>query len=150
MKSYKFKINGNDYAVDINSIEGNVAEVTVNGAAYSVELGSGSAQQSAQPQIPKPVPAAATVPSTDAHPAVARTVSPGTSTAAGVKSPLPGVILSLNVAVGDAVKVGQRLLVLEAMKMENNIDSDREGVVKAINVRQGDSVLEGDVLLTIG
>lgn len=66
-----------------------------------------------------------------------------------VKRPLPGVVLDIQVAVGDRVGTGQRLMILEAMKMENNIDSDREGTVKEIKVATGDSVLEGDVLLTI-
>jgi biotin carboxyl carrier protein len=66
-----------------------------------------------------------------------------------LKSPLPGVILEVKVREGDAVKAGQLLMVLEAMKMENNIDSHKAGVVKSIVKRQGDSVLEGDVLLTI-
>ncbi|MDR2886215.1 MAG: biotin/lipoyl-binding protein [Rikenellaceae bacterium] len=147
MKVYKYKINGNDYTVQINSVEGDQAEVTVNDAVYNVTM-----EAPAPANMPKPTPAAAAVPSTDTHPSVARTASPAATaaTAAGVKSPLPGVILQLLVAPGDSVKVGQRLLVLEAMKMENNIDSDRDGVVKSINVRQGDSVLEGDVLLTIG
>ncbi|MCD8186804.1 MAG: acetyl-CoA carboxylase biotin carboxyl carrier protein subunit, partial [Rikenellaceae bacterium] len=67
-----------------------------------------------------------------------------------MKAPLPGVILSIDVKVGETVKVGQRLFVLEAMKMENNIDSDREGIVREIKVEKGDSVLEGDVIMTIG
>lgn len=145
MKNYKFKINGNEYAVVIGSIEEGVAEVTVNDVPYSVQI-EGAAPE--KPKVATPPPPA--VPATDAHPAVARTAAPAAPSAAGdVKSPLPGVILKLAVREGDQVVVGQSLLVLEAMKMENNIDSDREGTVKKINVRQGDSVLEGDVLLTI-
>ena len=68
----------------------------------------------------------------------------------GVKSPLPGVILDIRIKEGDTVSVGQTLMVLEAMKMENNIDSDRAGVVKSVKVNRGDSVLEGDVLITLG
>ena len=67
-----------------------------------------------------------------------------------IKSPLPGVILGVHVKEGDLVKVGVKLITLEAMKMENNINSDKEGVIKSIKVRQGDSVLEGDVLIEIG
>ena len=67
-----------------------------------------------------------------------------------VKCPLPGTVLSVKVQVGDKVASGQTLVVLEAMKMENNIDSDRAGVVKSIKVNRGDSVLEGDVLITLG
>jgi biotin carboxyl carrier protein len=143
MKVYKYKINGNDYTVKINGIEDNTAEVVVNDAMYTVTM-----EAPAPAMMPKPTPTVAAVPSTDTHPSVARTASPAAG-AGAVKSPLPGVILQMLVAPGDSVKVGQKLLVLEAMKMENNIDSDREGTVKGVSVRQGDSVLEGDVLLTI-
>ena len=149
MKEYNFKINGNDYSVSITKVEESCAEVTVNGALYKVELEKDNitpkispvAQVAPDPQI---VAAAAATP----RPQVARP-NVASSAASGIKSPLPGAILSISVSVGDSVKVGQRLLVLEAMKMENNIDSDREGVVKSINIGQGDLVLEGDLLLTI-
>jgi len=144
MKEYKFRINGNEYAVAVNSVEDNVASVTVNGTDYSVEVEGMTAKKVKTPKLVQ----APTVPSTDAHPAVAKTAKPEAGST--VKSPLPGVILNMKVREGDQVKVGQTLLVLEAMKMENNIDSDKEGIVGSIKVRQGDSVLEGDVLLTIG
>ena len=63
--------------------------------------------------------------------------------------PLPGTVLSVKVAVGDTISQGQTLVVLEAMKMENNIDADRGGVVKQILVQQGATVMEGDTLLVI-
>jgi len=72
------------------------------------------------------------------------------SAGTAVKSPLPGVIVDLKVREGDQVKAGQHLLVLEAMKMENNIDADRDGIIVELKVNKGDSVLEGDTLLTIG
>lgn len=144
MKNFKFKINGNDYAVHIANIEGNVAELEVNGTPYKVEIDR-ELKQTKTPKLVRPE----AVPSTDSHPSVAKTVSPGVATSGAVKSPLPGVILSLNVKVGDTVKVGQRLLVLEAMKMENNIDSDKEGRIAAVKVNQGDSVMEGDILVVI-
>ena len=76
---------------------------------------------------------------------------PATSGAAGaVKSPLPGVILSVDCKVGDTVKRGQKILVLEAMKMENNINADRDGKIVEIKVNKGDSVLEGADLVVIG
>ena len=144
MKNFKFKINGNDYAVHIANIEGNVAELEVNGTPYKVEIDR-ELKQTKTPKLVRPE----AVPSTDSHPSVAKTVSPGVATSGAVKSPLPGVILSLAVKVGDTVKVGQRLLVLEAMKMENNIDSDKEGRIAAVKVNQGDSVMEGDILVVI-
>ncbi len=143
MKEYKFKINGNEYAVAIDGIEDNQAKVTVNGTDYNVEVSG----MISKPKTPKLVQKPVGTP-TDIHPAVTKTSKPGEGGKA-VKSPLPGVILDLKVREGDAVKVGDTLLVLEAMKMENNIDSDMAGTVQSIKVRQGDSVLEGDVLLTI-
>ena len=67
----------------------------------------------------------------------------------GVKSPLPGVILDIKVNVGDTVKKGQTIVILEAMKMENNINADKDGKITAINVNKGDSVLEGTDLVII-
>ncbi len=143
MKEYKFRINGNNYAVSIKGMDDNAAEVTVNGSDYIVEVEG----MTVKPKTPKLMQTVA-VPSTDAHPSVARTSKPGGG-AGAIKSPLPGVILDMLVREGDKVGIGQRLLVLEAMKMENNIDSDKEGVVKSVPVRKGDSVLEGDVLVVI-
>lgn len=138
MKEYKLNINGNDYQVAVNDLNGNRADVTVNGTNYTVVLDDGKVAAAAAK------PAAAS-----AQPAPVAAVKPAAG-AGTVKSPLPGVILDIKVAVGDTVKVGQRLMVLEAMKMENNVDSDREGTVKEIRVGTGDSVLEGDVLIVIG
>lgn len=73
--------------------------------------------------------------------------APGQGT---VKTPLPGIIVKINCKVGDAVKRGQNLLVLEAMKMENNISADRDGTVTEIKINEGDSVMEGDDLVVIG
>lgn len=145
MNDFKYKINGNEYNVHIANVEGNVAELEVNGTPYRVEMEK-ALKQTKTPKIVRTQP----VPSTDAHPAVAKTASPGAATSGTVKTPLPGVVLDVLVNPGDTVKVGQRLLILEAMKMENNIDSDKEGKVIEVKVRKGDSVLEGDVLLTIG
>lgn len=144
MKNFKFKINGNDYNVHISNVDGNIADLEVNGTPYKVEIDR-ELKQTKTPKLVRPE----AVPSTDSHPSVAKTVSPGVATSGAVKSPLPGVILSLAVKVGDTVKVGQRLLVLEAMKMENNIDSDKEGRIAAVKVNQGDSVMEGDILVVI-
>ena len=139
MKEYKLNINGNDYQVAVNDLNGNRADVTVNGTNYMVTLDQEKAVAA------KPVAAAAPAPAQPAPAAAAKPAAGG----GAVKSPLPGVILDIKVAVGDAVKVGQRLMVLEAMKMENNVDSDKEGTVAEIRVGTGDSVLEGDVLIVI-
>lgn len=146
MKRFKFTINGNKYETEVLHIEDNVAEIEVNGTKYYVEV-----DKDIKPvKTPKLVRAAA-VPSTDMHPSTAKTSSPSAPKGAGsIKSPLPGVILDVMVKEGDTVKMGQRLLVLEAMKMENNIEADKAGVVTSILKQKGDSVMEGDVLIIIG
>ena len=143
MKEFKYKINGNLYTVNINQIEDNIATVEVNGTPYKVEL-----DKPAKKQI-KPLTRPQAAPVTPAgEPVVSRPAA--ASVAGAVRSPLPGVILEINVSVGDTVKAGQKVAILEAMKMENNIDADRAGVVKQILVQQGATVMEGDVLIVIG
>jgi biotin carboxyl carrier protein len=90
------------------------------------------------------------VPSTDITPAEQKTSSPSVPKGAGiVKSPIPGTILEIHVNVGDTVKSGDRLITLEAMKMENIINSDKGGKVISIHIKKGDSVMEGDILVEI-
>lgn len=137
MKEYKYKIAGNDYKVVINKVEDFVAEVEVNGETYQVEM---EKVEKAAPVIVRPVVAA-----------VAPVTSPkaAAGVAGAIKSPLPGIILEINVNVGDVVKVGQKVAMLEAMKMENAINADHEGKVVSINVNKGDSVLEGTDLIVL-
>ena len=142
MKEFKYKINGNLYTVNINQIEDNIATVEVNGTPYKVEL-----DKPAKKQI-KPLTRPQAAPVTPAgEPVVSRPAA--ASVAGAVRSPLPGVILEITVSVGDTVKAGQKVAILEAMKMENNIDADRAGVVKQIFVQQGATVMEGDNLILI-
>lgn len=148
MKTYNFKINGNGYNVVINSVEGRNASVTVNGTEYQVELEeTAPAPVQAAPAAPAPVqaPAQAT-PTKTAAPA---TPAAAAGTGKAVTSPLPGVIIAVKVNVGDKVKAGQEVAVLEAMKMENSIEATNDGTVTAINVAKGDSVLEGAPIVTI-
>ncbi len=145
MSKYKFSINGNSYSAEVKSVDDNVAEIEINGTSYHVELDKSIAGT----KTPKLVRSAA-VPSTDSHPSTAKTASPSGAKGGGtIKSPLPGVVLKVLVQPGDMVKIGQRLLILEAMKMENNIDADKEGKVVSIAKNTGDSVMEGDVLVVI-
>ena len=137
MKTYRFKINGNNYEVAINSVEGKTASVAVNGTPYTVELEEAPAAP-VQAPVSAPVPAAAA-------PAAA-----ASGAGKAVTSPLPGVIIAIKVNVGDVVKAGQEVAVLEAMKMENSIEATHDGTVTAINVSKGDSVLEGAPVVTIG
>ena len=143
MKEYKYKINGNLYNVVIGDIEENIAHVEVNGTHYTVEM---EKKPKAAP-APKPVVRPAAKPA--AAPAAAAPVTKPAAGGAksGVKSPLPGVILDIKVNVGDEVKKGQTLIILEAMKMENSINADKDGKIAAINVSKGESVLEGTDLV---
>ena len=148
MKEYKFKINGNEYVVAVNGIADGVADVTVNGVGYNVELADGFASPGTAASAPAaqaaPAPAAAAAPAPAAKPA-AKPAGAGKA----VKSPLPGVILEVSVKEGQAVKAGQKVAVIEAMKMENEIAAESDGTVTAIHVNKGDSVLEGADIVTI-
>ena len=144
MKEYKYKINGNLYNVVIGDIEDNIAHVEVNGTHYTVEM---EKKPKAAP-APKPVVRPAAKPAAPAAAApVAKPAAGGAKS--GIKSPLPGVILDIKVNVGDEVKKGQTIIILEAMKMENSINADKDGKITAINVSKGESVLEGTDLVII-
>ena len=165
MKEYKFKINGKDYAVAIGEAEGKMLSVNVNGADYQVELEdsfvaaapqndkvAAAPQDKTAPSASSVIPSASSViPSAakeSAAPAAApaaKPAGPGTK----VESPLPGVVIEVSVKEGQAVKQGQKVAVLEAMKMENEIAATVDGTVTAIHVNKGDSVLEGAPIVTI-
>ncbi len=145
MKTYKFKINGKDYDVTIGEAEGKMLQVNVNGADYQVELENAPASAPAAPAAAAPA-AATPAPAAPATPA-----APKAPAGAGekVNSPLPGVIVEVSVKEGQAVKSGQKVAVLEAMKMENEISAPKDGTITAIHVNKGDSILEGAPIVTI-
>ena len=145
MKEYKYKINGNLYNVVIGDIEENIAHVEVNGTHYTVEM---EKKPKAAP-APKPVARPVAKPAAAPAPAASAPASKPAAGKSGVKSPLPGVILDIKVKEGDEVKKGQTVIILEAMKMENSINADKDGKVTAINVSKGESVLEGTDLVII-
>jgi len=152
MKDYSLKINGQNYNVQIDEVNetSTMAHVTVNGTPYEVEIAGASAASSSKPQV-APAPREANsgmITPTTAAPAP-RIAPSAPSAGSAIKCPLPGTVLAVKVAVGDSVTAGQTLVVLEAMKMENNIDADRAGVVKEILVQQGATVMEGDNLIVI-
>ena len=142
MKEYKYTINGNKYNVAIAGIEDNIANVIVNGEEYKVEM-----EKEPEPEkkkvVVKPV----------AQPTATETAATGSSAKVNlnnaVKSPLPGVITEIKVAVGDTVKAGDTVVVLEAMKMANNLDAERGGKVTAVLVSEGESVMEDTPLVVI-
>lgn len=144
MKEYRFKINGKDFHVAVNGISGTKADVTVNGVNYDVELENAVApvQQAAPAQTAPvaPVAAAPQAPSAASAPATGGKV---------ITSPLPGVIISVDVKEGSVVKRGQKVAVIEAMKMENDILADADGTVTAVHVSKGDTVAEDAKIVTI-
>ena len=145
MKEYKYKINGENYNVTINEVNDTTAQVEVNGVTYNVEW--------EKPEPPKPVVVAKPA-APAAKPAAAPVAAPAPAASGAVggyaiKTPLPGVIIDVKVNVGDAVAKGQTVAILEAMKMENNINSDRDGKVVSIAVNKGETVADGAVLITL-
>jgi biotin carboxyl carrier protein len=138
MKSFKYTINGNVYNVVINRIEDTIADVEVNGTPYQVEMNKPTQKQ----VVTINRPAQTTTPP------IARPQQ-AVAGASALQSPLPGIILDIACKVGDVVKKGQKVLILEAMKMENVINADRDGTIKEIKVNKGDSVLEGAELVII-
>ena len=163
MKTYKYKVQGVDYEVEITEVEGKIARVNVNGIPFEIEMQKPI--NAAKPPVlaatkrsAAPVAEASTAQSAPAaQPAAAPVAKPQPTTAApavgagtAVKAPLPGTINAINVKVGDKVGVGDVVIVLEAMKMQNNIEAESAGTVTSVLVNQGDTVMEGAVMLTIG
>lgn len=138
MKKFKFTIRGHDYDVEVQSLEGQVARVEVNGTKYKVEIHAEKKASKTPTLVRKEVPRAK-----DAH-----KIQKGSSLHV-VKAPLPGIIMNVLVKEGDEVTKGSKLLVYEAMKMENSLVSERDGIIKSVKVLAGDSILQGDVLLEI-
>ena len=149
MKTYKYKVQGVDYEVEIVEVEGKIARVNVNGIPFEIEMQKpiNAAKHPALAATKRTASVAAAPTAEPAAPA-APAAAPGAGNA--LKAPLPGTINTINVKVGDKVNVGDVVLVLEAMKMQNNIEAETAGTVTSILVNPGDSVMEGAVLLTIG
>lgn len=146
MKEYKFKINGKDYNVTVGTPEGKTVTVNVNGTDYAVEMENAPAAAAPAP-VAAPAQTAAPAPSAAAQPAAPAAPAAGAGTV--VPTPMPGVIIEVSVREGEAVKTGQKIAVLEAMKMENEISATKDGTVSRIHVTKGASVNEGDPIITI-
>lgn len=152
MNKFQYKVQGVDYDVEIEELEGNVAKVQVNGIKFEVELKQPINPAHAirkKPEVHQQASAGPQQAPASQAPAAAAAQPAASATGSQVKAPLPGTITSVNVKVGDVVKDGDTVVVLEAMKMQNNIETEFSGTVTSILVNQGDSVLEGAVLLTI-
>jgi biotin carboxyl carrier protein len=140
MKKFDFSINGNKYQVHLIDIDDNIASVEVNGTPYSVEIH----QEVKKIKTPKLVRQEVKPTPGEGH--IVKKPSAGGHQ---ILAPLPGSIFKMLVKEGDAVKKGDNLLIMEAMKMENNVTTDKDGTVKEIKVKEGDSVLQSDVLIVI-
>lgn len=154
MNKYQYKVQGVDYEVEIEEVEGNIAKVNVNGIPFEVELqkpiNAAKHPTMTRPKVEAPKAAAPTpAPASAAAPAQQPAAAP-TGNGTPLKAPLPGTITEVKVTVGQQVNVGDIVLVLEAMKMQNNIEAEQGGQVTSIVVKPGDTVMEGAVLLTIG
>ena len=141
MKEYKFKIGGKEYNVTVNPKEGKFFDVTVNGATYEVEAENAPAAAPVAQPVAAPVQAAAAAPAAPA----AKPAGAGEKLA----SPLPGVIIEISVKEGQQVKAGQKVAILEAMKMENEIPAPKDGTITEIHVHKGYTLQEGDPVVTI-
>jgi biotin carboxyl carrier protein len=166
MKKYQYKVKGVDYEVEIAEVEGNIAKVNVNGIPFEIELqkpiNAAKHPTMNNPKVTAPETQSRPLPvsegsgnsqaSKPSAPQPCREGQGGESAGGGsaVKAPLPGTITEIKVQVGQQVSAGDTVLILEAMKMQNNIESEYSGKVLSINVNKGDTVMEGAVLLTIG
>ncbi len=137
MKKFKFTIRGNEYEVHINSFEDNIAEIDVNGSIYQVELAE-EVKTTKTPKLVRSKP----VPTSEVKPKQAAGMSK-------VEAPLPGTIFKIKTKEGETVKKGQVIMILEAMKMENNILAEKDGIINKILVVEGNAVLQGDILAEI-
>ena len=149
---YEYKVKGVDYEVEIQDIEGNIANVTVNGIPFEVEMKQPVKAGKQKVKIvseerrvkSEEFNSSTSVPAADAAPKSAPAAS-----GKPVVAPLPGTINDIKVKVGDKVNVGDTVVILEAMKMQNNIEAESAGTIASINVNKGDAVLEGDTLVVI-
>jgi biotin carboxyl carrier protein len=142
MKKFSFVINGNAYEVEILGFEENIAKVEVNGTQFNVEVQK-DLKMSKTPTLvraesPKPSPRESKIPKI-----------PIQTTNMAIKAPLPGTIITVLIKAGDKVALGQKLLTMEAMKMENNVLAEKDGVVKVVHVKPGQAVAQNDVLVEI-
>ena len=148
MEKYQYTVNGKDYEVEISENNGSVAQVLVNGKPFEVEI-----HRQAEGHRPVPVarPAAPVAQqAAPAAPAAPKAEAPVAGKGAKVTAPLPGTITEICVKVGDSVNEGDTVVILEAMKMQNNIEAECAGNVTSVLVTKGDSVMEGTALITIG
>ena len=138
MKNFNFKIHENSYEVNIVSHDSNIIQLDVNGTKYEVTMKK-EIKKTKTPTL---------IRSASKRPAELLKVN-STSKKTKIVSPLPGIIVSLKIKVGDTIKIGDSLLILEAMKMENNITAEKDGIISAIHVTNGQQILQDDLLIEL-
>ena len=154
---YQYTVKGVDYEVEIQDIEGNIANVTVNGIPFEVEMKqpvkAGKQKVKLSEERRAEESEERRVKSEESNSSSASAASTRSAPTAGagkpVGAPLPGTINEIKVKVGDKVNAGDTVVILEAMKMQNNIEAETSGTITSINVNKGDAVMEGDTLVTI-
>lgn len=163
MKKYVFNVDNQDYTVEILNVENGYAQVSVNNEVVNIRIKDGLSQPvAAQPVAAAPVaqpeaqpevaaaPAKAEAPKAEPAPVKKEAPAGGGKVTSTLRSPLPGILLSVKVKVGDRVKVGDDLVVLDAMKMENLVTSEVDGVVLSIKANNGEAVMQDQVLIEFG
>ena len=150
---YQYTVKGVDYEVEIQDIEGNIANVTVNGIPFEVEMKQPvkAGKQKVKLSEERRVKSEESNSSSATNASSATTTQPAAAAASDkpVVAPLPGTINEIKVKVGDKVNAGDTVVILEAMKMQNNIEAETSGTITSIVVNKGDAVMEGDTLVTI-
>jgi biotin carboxyl carrier protein len=141
MKNFRFKIRGNNYDVEVKDFEYNIAQIEVNGTLYEVEV---EQKETTRSKTPKLVRSQVQTKRTDSK--IKKNVS---NRATPVNAPLPGNIYKILVSVGDEVKKGDKIIIMESMKMENNVLAEKDGTISGIRVKEGDAVLQNDLLAEI-
>ena len=157
MAKYQYTVKGVDYEVEIQDIEGNIANVTVNGIPFEVEMKqpvkAGKQKVKLSEERRAEESEERRVKSEESNSSSASAASTSSAPTAGVGkpvvAPLPGTINEIKAKVGDKVNAGDTVVILEAMKMQNNIEAETSGTITSINVNKGDAVMEGDTLVTI-
>ena len=157
MAKYQYTVKGVDYEVEIQDIEGNIANVTVNGIPFEVEMkqpvkaGKQKVKLSEERRAEGSEERRVRSEESNSSSASAASTSSASTATAGkpVVAPPPGTINEIKVKVGDKVNAGDTVVILEAMKMQNNIEAETSGTITSINVNKGDAVMEGDTLVTI-
>lgn len=147
MKKFSFEINGSKYEVNVKKVEGENAKIEVNGTPYSVKIHQ-EIKTSKTPILVRSEVSNADAPKVagEKMTPVLETKKPSSKT---IKSPLPGNVFKVNVKAGDVFKEGDILMVLESMKMENNILAETNGTIVKVNAPEGKAVLQDEVLFEI-